>query len=36
MKYTKPEIEIIFLNAKDIMVTSTPSAFEVDDWEPFK
>ena len=36
MKYNKPEIEIIFLNANDIMSTSWTVGFEEDDginWE---
>lgn len=36
MKYNKPEIEIIFLNANDIMSTSWSSGFEVDEWDPFE
>ena len=37
MKYNKPEIEIIFLNANDIMTASWNKAFEIDDeWDPFK
>ena len=36
MKYNKPEIEIIFLNANDIMSVSEIVSFEDDDginWE---
>ena len=35
MKYNKPEIEIIFLNANDIMSTSWSLEFEIDDEESF-